>query len=61
METRRYGIGVIGVDDKGGVLTFVTLSTESYRGAVSESWKAEGDGNVCRRELDAWQWNDWRA
>ena len=26
-----------------------------------ESWKAEGFGNRFGRELDAWQWNGWRA
>ena len=31
-----------------------------YRCGLLESWKAEGFGDGFRRELDAWQWNDWR-
>ena len=27
----------------------------------SESWKAEEFGDAIGRQLDAWQWNDWRA
>ena len=32
-----------------------------YRRGALESWKAEGFGNGFGRELDAWQWNGWRA
>ena len=31
-----------------------------YRRGALESWKAEGFGDGFGRELDAWQWNDWR-
>ena len=34
---------------------------ECYMCEALESWKADGFGNVFGRELDAWQWNDWRA
>ena len=33
----------------------------SYRRGALESWKSEGFGDVFGRELDAWQWNDWRT
>ena len=32
-----------------------------YRRGALESWKAEGFGDGFGRELDASQWNDWRA
>ena len=32
-----------------------------YRRGALESWKAEGFGDGFGRELDVWQWNDWRA
>ena len=31
-----------------------------YRRGALESWKADGFGDGFGRELDAWQWNDWR-
>ena len=33
----------------------------SFRRGTLESWKAEGFGDGCAREVYAWQWNDWRA
>ena len=32
-----------------------------YRRGALESWKDEGFGDGFDRELDAWQWNDWRT
>ena len=34
---------------------------ECYRREALESWKAKVFGNGFCRELDARQWNDWRA
>lgn len=32
-----------------------------YRRGALERWKSEGGGKGFRRELDAWENNDWRA
>ena len=50
MEPRQY---LDGKTDRRG--------RSCYRRGALESWKAEGFEDGFGRELDAWQWNDWRA